>query len=421
VPTSAAATAAAAGSSAGCRRAQRSGFTMLEMLVSLGIFALLAFAAWEIYIGGTKQTASASEHLTAMQSAMILMESIQEDVRQISLLNKYAMPLVPFSMLFSTNGKSFMMRRSTLKDTRGSEIGSSFTVVVYQLLRHPSLPGAFAIRRLERTTDGRPLPTTGREEEEKAFRSLVLQDVRFDFVVRLENMAYRTFIRVSVTAANTTAGARDAKVFFISNVFEISSPEFIHNEPGSPGFARRFVMSNRWNLGATNAVKPGDGYFDVLPPTSWPDFSLFSPFRDYLDGSAPTDFPTAVTAAAIEPFRTTGATSGTGYPPLRRAFLTSSVRYMENLLSKDFRGRITGAIASPPRVAPPWTEPFSFNATWSTTQPLVAQVDELLRRVIPRGKEAVAEMGHTFYAQVPPSRPDMMISTDQAQLIVDGR
>jgi len=65
---------------------------------------------------------------------------------------------------------------------------------------------------------------------------------------------------------------------------------------------------------------------------------------------------------------------------------------------------------------PEWQEPFSIDATEQASQPVMLQVNDLLGRLIPRGPEAVAEMGHYFTGS-----DQLMISTAAAAAIVGGQ
>jgi prepilin-type N-terminal cleavage/methylation domain-containing protein len=403
------------------------GYTLLEMVMVLVILAILVFSVYSALRAGQAGATTSTEHLTAMQSALILMESVAEDCRQICILNEFGMPLMPYSLAFSTNGKSFMMRKSSRNAEEKDNLGSAFTVVVYQLVRNRKYDGVFTIRRLERTTDGRPLPGIGREEDEKAFDSLLLKDIRFDFVVKLENMSSRTYVRVSLTAVNTgVVNGRDPKLYFVSNLFEIASPEFIHSRPGQVGFAQRFIISNKWVLGSP-FVKAGDGFYEPLPPTGWPDSQQFDPFNDYLDVDGTTkNFPVPQMRDVVRPFDT----KSVKLPGLRDEFCTNAVRYLQEVLSKDFRGKIMGQVLGPgpAGVPPPWAEAFSFDASATVTQTLKVQVNNLLVRVMKHGAEGVEEMGHTILTQIKrPTEcdaveaPPSMISTCQAQAIINAQ
>jgi hypothetical protein len=211
------------------------GFSLLEVLVAGGLFALLLGGAFQLYRGGNLQSRQSTEQLSSMQSALLMMSALEEDCRQITVLNRRGYSMVPFTLLFSTNRKSLMMRTSSMTDTDGNAGGSSFTVVTYLLVKHKTVPGTYTMRRLERTTDGRILPGTDRVEEDKAFRALPIVDIRYDMVVRMEDLAYRTYLRASLTAVDTSSDPRNPRVFALSRVFEIQSPEFIHSEPAREG------------------------------------------------------------------------------------------------------------------------------------------------------------------------------------------
>lgn len=401
------------------------GFSLLEVLVAGGLLALLLSSAFQLYRGGNLQSRQSTEQLSSMQNALLMMSALEEDCRQITVLNRRGYSMVPFTLLFSTNRKSLMMRTSSMTDTDGNAGGSSFTVVIYQLERHATVPGTYTMRRLERTTDGRLLPGTDRVEEDKAFRALPIVDIRYDMVVRMEDLAYRTYLRASLTAVDTSADPRNPRVFALSRVFEIQNPEFIHSEPAregeppQPGFARRFFQSNRWNVGAGGVVRPGEGYLDVLPPSSWPDAALYGPFRDYMDGKEPKDFdvPPSTAPNAFD-------VKDLALPTVRRQFVATAVGYIQDLVSKDFEGRITGAVTGPD-----WTERYAFEIGPQAKKQVAAQMNDLLTRLIPRGPEAILELGHTFFARIRDkpqdcrtvSMPGGMLSTCEAKLLVAGQ
>lgn len=427
---------------------KKRGFTLLELMVAMLILGMMTFASWQMLHGGLGSSQSASEYLSAIQNAMLLMESIQEDCRQIAILNEgggntVTAPLLHYSLEFSKNAKSCMFRKSARTDAKGIEnAGSAFTVVAYQLVKRPELQDAYTVRRIERSADGTAVPATGRSAEERAFKALVLKDIRWDFVTRLEGMAtFRTFLRVSLTvvntalAANATPGPRDPKYYFLSNVFELESPEPLHSTLTFPaGFARKFIRS-RHNLTPNTTVTAGKGYLDVLPPTTFGDRTANWLTWDYWDPSTNSakDFPTQVTAAGVDPFDTANLQA----PQIRKEFVQSSVDFLKEILSGDFRGRVTGKVAgrAPARgQPPPWIQSYSFDCSETAKEPLAKQIDDVLGKVIPRGATGVAEMGHAFRATVPTARAQrpppanllgsvaaIMITTDQAQLLVEGK
>ena len=427
---------------------RRFGFTLIEMMISILILAMMTFASWQLMRGGLLEQSTTSEYLSAIQNAMLLMESIQEDCRQVAILNEgggstVTAPLLHYSLEFSKNAKSCMFRKSSRQDAKGNEnAGSAFSVVAYQLVKRPELVDAYTIRRIERSADGSVITPPGRQADDKAFKALVLKDIRWDFVTRLEGMAtFRTFLRVSLTVVNTalaagaTPGPRDPKYFFLSNVFELESPEPLHSTLAFPaGFARKFIRSKH-NLTPNTNVTAGKGYLDILPPTTFGDRAVNWVSWDYWDPSSNSakDFPTAVTVAGLDPFDTSNVTD----PPIRKEFIMSSVDYLKEILSGDFRGRVTGKVAgrAPGRgQPPPWIMPFSFDCSETAKDPLAKQIDDVLTKVIPKGATGVAEMGHAFRAAVPTARAQkpppanllgsvaaIMITTDQAQLVVDGK
>jgi prepilin-type N-terminal cleavage/methylation domain-containing protein len=403
-----------------------SGFTLLELVLCVALMGVMSYAAWDSYTSGLKQTAASSESLSAGQNALILMESMQEDVRQMSILNmqKKTPPeplfasLVPYSMYFSTNGKSFMLRKSTLADTSGEMSGSSFSVVIYRLMRRPGLPpGVYTVKRVERSTDGNPIVSTGRENDETLFRSVFVRDIQFDLVVRLEGMvAYQTFVRVSINAVNTGDAQRDDRTYFISNLFNVTAPEFVYNRPdtGEVGFARRFPFSLRFS--PTQEVVPGRGFYGELPPPAFPEFREF---KDYIDGDGTErDIAIPQTASVAEPFA--GDASG----PAKRSFFCNSARdYVKSLVGEQFKGRVIGQIVArttSPTQTPAWVEPYSFDATKFTSQAVAIQIDRALGRMIPHGEEAVQDLGHTLRARAS-SASTFLITTPEAQAIVGGQ
>lgn len=430
------------------RSKRRLGFTLLELMIAMLILGMMSFMSWQLMRGGLLESTTASEHLSAIQNAMLLMESIQEDCRQIAILNEgggtqVTAPLLHWSLEFSKNAKSCMFRKSARLDANGSDVsGSAFTVVAYQLVKKPELQDAYTIRRIERSADGGTVSPGNRGTEEKAFKALVLKDIRWDFVTRLEGMAtFRTFLRVSLTVVNTALpvnaapSTRDPKYYFLSNVFELESPEPLHSTLTFPfGFARKFIRS-RHNLTAGTVVTAGKGYLDILPPTTFGDRAANWVSWDYWDPvtNAAKDFPTPTTAAGADPFDY--ATLNT--PQIRKEFVQSSVDFLKEILSGDFRGRVTGKVAGRPPgrgQPPPWTQAFSFDCSDTAKDPLATQINNVLEKVIPRGATGVAEMGHAFRAIVPTARAQkppppnligsvaaIMITTDQAQLLVEGK
>lgn len=430
------------------RPARRAAFTLLELMISMLVLGMMSFASWQLMRGGLLETSSASEYLSAIQNAMLLMENIQEDCRQIAILNEgggntVTAPLLHYSLEFSKNAKSCMFRKSSRADARNqTDAGSAFTVVVYQLVKRPEYGDAYTIRRLEKSADGAAVVGANRAQDDKAFKALVLKDIRWDFVTRLEGMAtFRTFLRVSLTvvntalAANATPSPRDPKYYFLSNVFELESPEPLHSTLAFPaGFARKFIRSKHNIKNGTN-ITAGKGYLDILPPTSFGDRATNWVAWDYYDptSNSAKDFPTATTAAGDDPFDTASAAG----PQIRKEFIMSSVEYLKEILSGDFRGRVTGKVSgrAPGRgQPPPWTLPYSFDCSESAKEPLAKQINDVLEKVIPKGAEAVAEMGHAFRAAVPTARAQkppppnllgsvgaIMITTDQARLLVEGK
>lgn len=428
---------------------RRIGFTLLELMIAALVLALMTFISWELLRGGLLQTTTSSEHLSAIQSAMILMESIQEDCRQIAILNEGAnraltAPLLHQSLEFSKNGKSIMFRKSSRTNARGDDgAGSAFTVVVYQLVKRMDKQDAFAIRRLERLASGAPAPSAARNADNRAFAGLMLKDIRWDFVTRLEGMAlFRTFLRVSLTVVNDAPGAgqnpgdtRNPKYFFLSNVFEIESPEPLHSTSQfAGGFAQNFVKSNRWVFSPDTIIKAGDGYLGTLPPDSWPNRTRDWTSWDYVEGeNGPAkNLPTPATPNALDdPFEPTGFTA----PQIRKEFITSSTNFLREILTADFRGRVTGKISgrSPRGVPPPWVEPYTIDCADEAKENVAQQINKVLDRIIPHGPEAVCEMGHALRASMPTAKlrkqppPYLiglardLITTDQAQLLIQGQ
>jgi Tfp pilus assembly protein FimT len=442
------------------RAPRRYGFTILELMIAALILAMMTFASWELLRGGLLQTSTTSDHLSAIQSAMLLMESIQEDCRQIVIRNEgggtdltstapgggtIVAPLLHYSLEFSKNQKSVMFRKSSRADFGGSESsGSAFTVVVYQLVKRADKQDAFSIRRLEKSADGRVV-ATGRAADDKAFRNLILKDIRWDFVTRLDGMAtYRTFLRCSLTVVNDApdagknpADSKNPKFFFISNVFEVESPEPLHSTERFPGgFARPFVQSNKWRLAPnTPPITAGKGYSGYLPPPNFGDRQKDWTRWDYLDSDGKAkDFASGATGAppGTNPFTDTNVAA----PQIRKEFVESSTKFIAAILSEDFRGRVEGRIAG--RAArgspPPWTQKFALDCSDNAKESVAVQINKILDLIIPRGPEAVAEMGHAFRAIVPtaiaqkPPPPNLLgsiaallITTEQAALIVQGK
>lgn len=103
---------------------KKRGFTLLELMVAMLILGMMTFASWQMLHGGLGSSQSASEYLSAIQNAMLLMESIQEDCRQIAILNEgggntVTAPLLHYSLEFSKNAKSCMFRKSARTDAKG--------------------------------------------------------------------------------------------------------------------------------------------------------------------------------------------------------------------------------------------------------------------------------------------------------------
>jgi len=409
-------------------RRPRGGFTLIELVVSFGLMSVLVAVAWNVYVGGSTQAVTAGDHLTATQSAMVLMESIQEDIRQMAILNQPGTFLIPHSLLFSTNGKSFMLRKSALTNTDDEMRGSAFTVVIYQIIEHPTYPGLFTIRRLERTTNGENIPSKGRAFDEKVFASLLLKDIRFDLIVKLEQMVpYRSFVRVSISAASGPAGRNESKVYLVSNMFEVSSPQFINVRPNQSGFARRFLISATVSL-IGSEVTAGPGFYNILPPNDWPDWGLFAPFMDYIDKNGnPADFEVPEAAAAVEPFAMTDLGLASS---LRNHYVKTGTEYIRDKFGLDFRGRILGQVtAARPADGspPPWVAPFDIDATSSATESVAVQINHFLDQTIIQGPEAVEQMGHLLFAYCYPGglRPNgqtsFMVMPADAQSIVNGQ
>jgi len=111
------------------------------------------------------------------------------------------------------------------------------------------------------------------------------------------------------------------------------------------------------------------------------------------------------------------------WPTMRQDFLDDRNEFLFGVaLGPNYRGLILGDIPEPqPRGntddpwKPNWHEAFSIDATEQATQPVMLQLDDLLTRLIPRGKEAVAEMGHYFTGS-----GQSMTSTNVADAIVNG-
>jgi len=406
---------------------RRKGFTVLELLISLAIFTVFSLGLWFAYTGGMRQTNTAGEALSAVQSAVVLMESMQEDIRQLAVQNEPGFPLVPNSLKFSTYGKSFMLRKGALTDSNGQMLGSAFTVVVYQLQENPAVPGTYTIRRLERNTRGTPITGADLDANERVFRTLLLRDSKFDLIVRLEAMnTYRMFVRASVTAVNSGTDQNDQRTYFVSNLFEAASPEFIHNQADpstgavSTGFARRFPISSRWGQPPLpGAVKSGPGFTAPLPPDSWPDFGQFSPFHDYVDaGGTPRDVAAPPAPIVADPFDTSQASGG---GPLTETLMTSCTEALATMVGSNpgepFRGRIVGSLVAPdnPPSFPPL--PFAFDSTGLATTPVKAQIYQFLRTsVVTQGAVAVQEMGHLFSGRADLANP--LIEATIAQQVV---
>lgn len=394
----------------------RRAFTILEMIVACAILAVISIGIWDAYLGGMKQMDTAGEALTAIQSSVILMEAIQQDVRQLAVLNEPGFPLIPNSLLFSTTGRSVMLRKGSIANYNGEMLGSSFTVVVYQLVEHPTVPGAFSIRRVERNTAGALVTDPTMAGNDTVFRSLCLRDIKFDFLLRLEDAySYRMFVRVSITAVNTGPDQDPNRLYFISNLFEAAAPEFIHNGLGQVGFARRFLVSNKYNMGA-NQVLPPSGFWTTLPPSNLIEFD---PLRDYVDkNGAQRDLPPPPAAIVADPFDT----GSVGTP--RDNLLSTSTDYLARLVGstadQPFRGRFLGQVMSRTGVTPAWVEGFAIDTTNTATQTVRQQLTELLTRVIPRGREAVEDFGHLLGGKVCMENLGNMIDQADAQNVISN-
>ena len=405
------------------RWARRRALTLLEVLVAASLLGLFTIVAWQGYIGGVKETSTSGDYLNAMQNAMVLMESIQEDVRQMAILNSVGAYLVPFTIRFSPSGKAMMFRKSSFTNTDGEMAGASFTIVCYQMVKHPDIPGVFTIRRIERTTDGKPIPGTNREEDDKVFKLLYLRDIRFDLMVMFGAMTnYRTFIRVSATATNAGAAAADPRVHMITNMFETISPEYIQNKPGQVGFARRFLLSPV-RMSPGQEVLPGNGYTAPLPPSEWTDFQGLG-LPDFLDTDGlMKNLPGAPTASSADPFDA-GSFSAA---PLRTTYIKTGMDYLRGVLGPTYRGRIPGQVVqrNPPAGQTPWVEAYTLDC--ASTTPVATQLNDVLTRVIARGPEAVEDLGHTFYSRTyangvhPDGSISYMIKPEDADLIVQNR
>lgn len=403
----------------------RRGVTILEMLMASALLGLFTLVAWQGYTGGTKETATSGDYLNAMQNAMVLMESIQEDVRQMAILNASGRPLIPSTLVFSPSGKAMMFRKSSFKNTDGEMAGASFTVVMYQMVKHPTIPGVFTIRRVERTTDGQNIPGTNRDEEDKIFKLLYLRDIRFDLLVMFGNMTnYRTFIRVSATATNAGEAKGEPRVYMITNMFEAISPEFIHNKPGQVGFARRFLLSPL-TLDPGYQVLPGEGYVRSLPPAEWTDFAGLGGLPDYLDtDGVMKNFPGAPTTSGANPFDAASFTAA----PLRAKYIKTGCEYLDKVLGPYYRGRIPGQVLQrlpAGSTATPWVESFTLDA--ASTTPVANQLNDVLQRMIARGPEAVEDLGHTFYSYCyenglhPDGTRSYMVKPEDAVAIRNGQ
>lgn len=397
------------------RRPIRAAFTLLELLMCVSLLSVITYSIWDSYRSGLRQNDAAGDSMSASQNAMVLMESMQEDVRQIAILNMqkktapgaFSPSLIPYSMFFSTNGKSLMLRKSTLTDSSGEMNGSSFSVVTYSLLRRSDLPaGVYTVRRLERAVNGTVIDDT-------LFRSVFVRDIQFDLVVRLDGMtAYQTFVRVSITAVNSGLAQRDDRAYYISNLFNITAPEFVHNRPdsGEIGFARRFPYSLVFAPSGNVEIVGGSGFYGELPPPGFPEFAGFKDYVD-IDGIAKD---MAVPAAGTNPF--VGEATG----PNKRVYYCKSGRdYLKDLAGQFFRGRITGQIVSRPGVLPTWVEPFSFDTTRFATESVATQVNASLGNMIARGPAAVQDLGHTIRSRAS-SVSTALITTAEANDICNG-
>ena len=417
---------------------KRSAFTVLELLFAMILFAVMSFAVWEAYVGGNKQLNASGEGLSAIQNSMLLMESFQQDFRQLAVLSQKDVPIIPVSLYFSTNGKSIMLRKSAKADTNGKMQGSAFTVVVYQLVKHPTLTGVYTMHRLERTSDGTNLLTAGSDSDERDFRSLLIKDVRFDMIVRLDDAnVYRMFVRVSLTCVNTSGdqGDQQGRIYFISNLFQAASPEFILNQgPGNPGFSRRFLLDGNFVL--TEDVLPGSGYVNRLPPTpvsvggvaipGWPDSANYLPFRDFFTESGGNlspagDFPNPPAGTVADPFDSSVATSG---GPSRETLCQTATDSMAALVGdqvQKFRGRIEGNVPDPDNTPPQWNEGFVLDSTTLATKTIKAQVNDALTRICAHNsKRAVELYAHLLIARVNTSGSSFMVDDTDAQKVLSG-
>ena len=434
------------------RRLRRAGFTLVELMIAILVLVLMTMVSWNLMRGGLIESMTASEHLSAIQNAMILMESIQEDVRQIAILNdaygsiSITAPLLEYSINFSRNKKSCMFRKSALKNSKGVEqAGAAFTVVTYQLVKRTDSPDCYSIRRIERSADGTAVGNQQHTIENKAFSSLVLKDVVWDFETRLEGMAlFRTFLRVSITVVNTALAPgqmptnRDPKYYFLSNVYELESPEPLHSTLKFPaGFAKKFMKSNQNLDPNSKPIFAGIGNFDKLnksfpDPNNWTDDPT-NPLKgwDFFDGSANQNFKFTSTQAGADPFDY----SNFAAPVCRQQVVDTSVQYLENILNSKFRGKVVGTVLGP-RVPgqQPWGEKFSLDCSEQAKDTLAVQIDQYLtQKIFPHGAAGVCEMAHYFNAfsqkaaelkpptNLPASVAAVMMTTGEASVITQGQ
>jgi len=146
------------------------GFTVVETLVGVVILSVLFYVVADMVHVSGRQTNQVQRHSAAMQNAYILMETLQHDLKQLAILPGRGFPLFHYSLVLSTHGKSLRMRRSS----EASNLGSTFTIVTYQLTERVGEPGFYSFVRSEKTPEGVRLPN----EKDEPDRELALAVTR---------------------------------------------------------------------------------------------------------------------------------------------------------------------------------------------------------------------------------------------------
>lgn len=366
----------------------RRAFTILELVVAVGMMGMLSGAAWNLMSGGAKALSSAGDHQVALRNALILTTSLDQDFRAAAVLNarreyQQSLPASPHSVVLSASRTSVRLRVSAPIESLDADPASRYTIVTYQLVEHKEKKGRFVIRREEHTASGKTIPGDRTARRSHTFEDLTLSGMRLRMVAWLGPLEWRQFVTMSLTAVEGQTPQGAPREHSITRQFDVAVPPPPHGSAGGPkGFAMDFpasAMAGQLAGGFDLVGRPGNTEPLEVPP-------------DAVDRRGrPVELdPEQEAGTVTDPFERLEPAAG----PLKSQFLHAAMEKLEGAVGATYRGAICGQLADDFR--------FRLDCSESATKPLITQLDELIERVRPRGPAMMVQLLHRMQMETFP-------------------